>query len=496
MPSYASQGLLLFGMIAVYVLWGAWPRSETCYRCKKRFPLTGNRLCPQCDKDDRLNPRTGPLKPAGSTRSGGWGSWLAYQAGLLAFCMLAGWRSGEYFLGDHLAAPWSSVAMGLTGYAVMSLLLAVVHAPTRRAYAAWAAAALRSIESLDWRAARNAARSEGRVSRSARIVVWSASSFPDVRALEVISAQVGSRFAELTGSRDWPAGSLRILCFPDNDSTQRYLTTIFGSNSAPLAGCCLGRRIVFRPTDGETVHPDRWEYTAAHEMTHFVQLQLLPHMPPWLMEGLAETIARSVRPRNGSVGGFARWLRASRLRGDFLSADRVLGLDYSLLSVILQDWETYAAYAAASAFYVQSELLVRGLLREDRDAFRRFLSSFSRRMDLDRTWKACFRKSPATLLQEMLAEMERPASTPAEPAPEEIRRRIDGDLLPRVRDRRRPAAERHLAIRALGIGGYRHGVEALLEVASDGQDPLKAEALRALENLSGELRGEDAAAWR
>jgi aminoglycoside phosphotransferase (APT) family kinase protein len=65
-----------------------------------------------------------------------------------------------------------------------------------------------------------------------------------------------------------------------------------------------------------------------------------------------------------------------------------------------------------------------------------------------------------------------------------------------IRDGQVPDDERRLAIRYMGAGGWAWGAVALVEVLENADDPMRAEAQRALENIAGEVRGESPEPWR
>jgi len=264
----------------------------------------------------------------------------------------------------------------------------------------------------------------------------------------------------------------------------------------PIGGCLTGRRVILRSDDSDAVLPGQWRHFMAHELTHFLQPGRLPHLPPWLMEGLAEDIASRCEAQTCPEGAFGRWLRAARRRREILPTDRVLGMSYELLSVAFDDWMSPRLSTMVYAFYAQSLILVRHLALTDGDGFRRFLLGFTRPTDVGTWWTTCFKRTSDQVLQEALAGCEAGVNTPV-PAPTVgFRLHADGVLLPAVKSRASLSDVRRGALRALGRAGYDYGVEALIEVLADPRDPMREEARYALEDLSGESFGDDEAAWR
>ena len=71
---------------------------------------------------------------------------------------------------------------------------------------------------------------------------------------------------------------------------------------------------------------------------------------------------------------------------------------------------------------------------------------------------------------------------------------LDG-ITPIVRDLGARRMDRILAIRELGRLGYALGSGALIDLLRDGGEPLRDEAVRALEAISGYAWGDDAGRW-
>ena len=53
-----------------------------------------------------------------------------------------------------------------------------------------------------------------------------------------------------------------------------------------------------------------------------------------------------------------------------------------------------------------------------------------------------------------------------------------------------------MAVRAMGNVGYPWRADVLIAVLEDPDDPMREEAIRALENISGEIHGDDPDGWQ
>lgn len=86
---------------------------------------------------------------------------------------------------------------------------------------------------------------------------------------------------------------------------------------------------------------------------------------------------------------------------------------------------------------------------------------------------------------------------PYDPPPPIVRRHIKEQLVPLIADKDAPLDERSEAIRHMGAGAYPTCAYVLIDLLRSGDaSALRDEAVWALERISGETHGDDAAAWQ
>ena len=445
-----------------------WSREETlCAFCKARETPSGTRM-------PKWRRALGWLLLLGAAallvamvgamiQSAGLSAWAAYPAGLL------------FALGLLLAGALSN-----KGFRAQFL-------PTLRFFL------LRS-ERLDFAAARRAAGRPGTVFRRGSLIVWRDA--PDDIEGEIQEAltATAAEWSRNAGVSLQTELHLRVFCFEREAGFSAYLGGLH-PGTGRWAGCCLGPRIVVCREVAEFL-PSQLGAIVAHEAAHHFTNPLLPRAEPvWLSEGLASVVAERVRKKSFAPGAELRCFRAALARGTLLSGSDLAAVTRAKLAQRMRDWSSLADAAFARLVYDQGTALVRFLLETRAEPFRKFLAHISRSKSPAEFFRECFGLTIDEAVGLWIDGLKAAVVPPHQAPPDELKARIEKELVATVSDRSRPADARRIAIRGMSAGGWAWGTSALVEALDDPDPSLRAEAQRALENISGELRGSAPQSW-
>ena len=407
--------------------------------------------------------------------------------------------------GRRLAAwglpPWAAWLVALPCVVAAFLLLVIAVLPLtprgRRVLGAIAQLLLREREGADLAAARQAAGTQGFVLRVGRVAVWSDRMDGAARTAAYVAGEVASRFEELLALSAPPCRKpLRILCFSAEAAFETYTQGMFvtvGRARGHYSGFWFARIAICRELAERL--PSSLPATVAHEVTHFLLRASVRRRPPvWLDEGLAETLARRFGPAHRAPGRLARWLRAAQARGDLLPAAGLLALTRRKLARRWQNWDDLPSVAFVETVYTQSGGFVAFLAETWPEAFRPFLAALPCRHRARRVFARCFGLSPDEAMTRWIdAATADPA--PLVPPTDDLKLRIEAELVQPILSPHASPDQRRLAIRLMGSLGYAWRADALIEILAGPDEPLRAEARRALECIAGELRGDAPHDW-
>lgn len=342
----------------------------------------------------------------------------------------------------------------------------------------------------------------GSVTRAGRIVIWTDVPGEIAAKLEHVLSVTESAFQIHLGLTDRRQRGLRVLVFQRETDFLSYVRGFFHS-AGSLAGCYLGlfqpRIVICR----ETSESGRLGLlsVATHEMTHHLQRQCLGGMrPPWLEEGIAVLIQERAQPALHPPGAVLRYLRAEATRGTLLGGSDLLEITYlDLHAHVEKSQDETKEFLTTLRIYSQSAVLCRFLRDADRDRFRDFLLA-GRKIRTARRCARAFEQllqtGPDEAMQTALAKLREQPLPPFSAPPDDVRAHIEGDLVSRARGGATSPRLRIRAIRTLGLLGYPWRADVLIQLLSDPDEIIRAEAAIALANLSGESRGADAGLWR
>ncbi len=132
-----------------------------------------------------------------------------------------------------------------------------------------------------------------------------------------------------------------------------------------------------------------------------------------------------------------------------------------------------------------------------REQFQSFLRNLKRRERYEDAFVRHFGHGFDQLMRDWHAWALTQEIQPYDPPPPIVHRHIEERLVPLIADEDAPLDERSEAIRHMGGGAYPTGAYVLIDLLrSDDARPLRNEVIRALETISGETHGDEAAAWQ
>jgi len=305
-------------------------------------------------------------------------------------------------------------------------------------------------------------------------------------------------YAFLAGFPRTVASPLGMLIFERGKAFDAYVDDQY-SDPRPCSGFCstsfLSRAVLYNSRPGWG--PAGVRRTVSHELVHHLMgSNRNTQGPPWLGEGLATLIGEKVGgPDEYCAGVSQRRLRAADARGDLLAADEFFGMTYSEYRRHKASSEEAAQWEWAHTFALHSASFLRFLHDSHPALLQQVIrSSEARRPDE-------FRPSPlaaelARLMGEFLTQL-RKAELPAHEAPStELKGWVKAELILRISDPEKPLPERRWAVGAMGDIGSPWLADVLVDILGEAEHPLRPDALRALQNITGEARSDDPAAWR
>ncbi len=423
--------------------------------------------------------------------------WLRpHAAGVVAYVFLvgaAGRLLSEY--SGNVARPF-----GLAGVCALPVLGApslVLWLLARRRLLA-ARQVLDDFSSLQVPEAQRAAGRPGHTFDVGLIRVWTdLAEAVDAEVMDAVDLTL-IWYAFLTGFPRAVALPFGMLVFERNKAFDAYVDDQY-SDPRPCGGFCstsfLSLAVLYN------AHPE-WgaggvRRTVSHELVHHLMgSHSKTHGPPWLGEGLATLIGEKVGGSAEYCAGVdQRRLRAADARGDLLAPDEFFGMTYAEYRRHKASSEEAERWERAHTFVLHSASFVRFLHDSHPALLHRVLRSGEVRRPDE------FRRSPLAadlgrVMSEFLTQL-RQADLPAHEAPSiELKGWIKAELIVRITDPERPLPERRWAVGAMGDIGSPWQSGVLVDILGETDHPLRPDALRALQNIAGEGRSDDPAAWR
>ena len=329
------------------------------------------------------------------------------------------------------------------------------------------------------------------------MVIWTGYGGEDP-VYEQAANRASRALAELTGLPEGGEKPLRVLILPDWRSFQAYSAGFYGSlsycggyyqaNPLPRAVLCGELTDLFPCEPGEGL---------AHEFAHhWIHSRLGTPLPPWLGEGLAVLASHIGGQCSIAPGTEARNFQVIRETGELIGGRQLLEVSYRHLESWSTDPGSTADLFRIGVVYWQGARLVGWLAGRMPGEFREFLARTAESGGCLPDLRDSFGLDADEAMQQWADGVATEVPPPHAAPPPELAARIDNELIAPLKDVGQGRAARRMLVRQMASAGWAWGAEALIEVL-DGSDPfLRAEARRALENISGELRGGSAAAWR
>jgi len=346
--------------------------------------------------------------------------------------------------------------------------------------------------------ARQASGKCGRLQRAGPLSVWTDGARDPTPVLAGAVKVAIERHARITG---FPARMERPVCmilFEDEEAFGAYTraTHVEAGRMMGYYSGFLRKRIVVCRQAAERP-PSGLKDVIAHEVTHHLLHSALRRTPPaWLGEGIASIVASKAEGGLVAEGTGLRRLRACHARNELLPARRLFSLTQGELGEYGKDWRNTEGVAFGRGFYTQSTDFVCYLLERYGEAFKAFVTNGRRARWTDSFFGKCFGVRSDEVMECWLREMLAAVPPPFQPPPDALKQRIKNELLAPILDHDTPPDERLLAIRRAAACGYAWGAGALVRSLGSADDVVRADALRALEDISGEVRGENAGSWR
>ncbi|HEY1598559.1 MAG TPA: HEAT repeat domain-containing protein [Pirellulales bacterium] len=342
--------------------------------------------------------------------------------------------------------------------------------------------------------ATKAAGQSGTVHRNGPIVAWSPAENPWIEQVPQWIAEAGEDFARLTGLDVNRQPPLRLLVFRHWAELDRYVK-LYGINAWPLPGIQLPGGKLATSLEGiraNLIEPKRLVH--ANSAYPFCQQHPSLSRAGWLMLGYLLV---------QDSWGDTRLLRKMRLA---LAADPHAGsdmFDSKILRCIMRSrrWYRTQDYARLMGLLLRRISMTSYLAGPPDDAqrravFRALLGDLASKTDWPQAAQRHYHKTPQELIDAwrdwILGQTPGEYPTP-QPWQLEI---IQKELLPIAHDHQQPLIARLRVLRGLADAGFTIVGRNLIELMSDSDPLVRADAVEALKMISGHDHGGELRAWR
>jgi hypothetical protein len=357
----------------------------------------------------------------------------------------------------------------------------------------WRVRRLKSVR-YDLKRARRAAGNKGVLRRDGSLAVWSAADSDWHQQAHQWMSKDAEDFSQLTGLEADCQRPSRLLVFEDWGQFDRYLK-LYGLNCWPWSSIELpGDKVAMsiEGVRGTLVEPRRWlqgissnwfraQYPALRAASWLV-LGYLPVQDEWsemrLLRKLRLRLASE--PAAGDHMFDASVLLQMMRRRRWYATD-----DYMRLIWLLLERVSFTSYLAGT----RQDLARRSLLREA-------IGELAGGADWSRVAGRHYQSTPQQLIAAWRDWIlgQTPGDYPrAEPWQRQI---IVDELLPIACDRQQPTIARLRVVRGLGDAGFTLAAPAMLDLMTDTDPLVRADAAQALTMISGYDHGDDLRAWR
>jgi hypothetical protein len=194
-------------------------------------------------------------------------------------------------------------------------------------------------------------------------------------------------------------------------------------------------------------------------------------------------------------GAIQRKFRAEMLRGTLFSASEFAAITANDLSEQLEQGTVLASTTFVDRFAHQSQQFVSYLLQVYPQQLRECLRGTAWKAESGDRFHHCFGVTLDDALsgwKEWEIKRELP---PYETAPQSMKSLMEEKLIAPILARDTAADHRLACIRGMGSLGYLWRVDVLVDLLANEDAAVRSWSLHSLENLAGELVGEDADAW-
>jgi predicted RNA-binding Zn-ribbon protein involved in translation (DUF1610 family) len=469
------------------------PQDRTCEACGELIPQppAAAAICPNClNRRQTLNELE--EDQAKTIRKGR--RTLALLVGMVSVFVLA-----QIFGAVRGSGNWKQVVV-LFVVAVLPLLgVVLLFAYLFRASTRWRW--LTSDEGT-LAIARECAGEDGTIVREEPRTIWySGPEDPIPMLLEEIAA-AHQRFATVTGDTDIADPPIRILCFHERDGLVKFQKALMprADLSAHL-GMYFQRpyNLVFLCTSEVPGRLDDPRTLAGNLYDLVLMEQVYGTLPiPWLQSGLVKTLA--ARGRRDELVRLNRKMVAALASGTAYSED-LFAMSASKLSTLLLRTGDPSSVLRAEQFVDQSWSIVEYLSGEPasearRAAFHAFLRDKHSRSRPEESFFRRFGFGFGSLLDEWREWVLDQGIGRFEPSPPRIRDAIAGRVLPIIRDRHAPRADRIQAIREWRKAGFAMGADGVVELLREPGDIPKDEIIGSLRAVSGLAWGDEPGRWQ
>ena len=220
--------------------------------------------------------------------------------------------------------------------------------------------------------------------------------------------------------------------------------------------------------------------------------------PGWVQLGVGNAIAHG--GDRDDLARIQRRILPSLSRGTALDTAAFFTDNQRVLMRQIRDWRDHSNFAALTQRTSQSASVMEFLCGRDapmdgRERFRRFLREIDAKNAPEETFRSHFGYGYDDLLVRWRDwVLKRRVGSHTAPPPH-VRIALTEILLPIVHDGHADVSERIHAVREIGRAGYLLGTDTLIAELADGSAIPTEELVWALESISGQVLGDDPAAW-
>lgn len=351
--------------------------------------------------------------------------------------------------------------------------------------------------------ANKAADAEGTARESGQMLVWAA---PGTSLSEILEEEIETARERLAAAigRGTPPPTARAFFFDDNEAAVRYLMHYglrldprFSGKSFYLRAPVRRIVIVERCLREQAAEPRKTLRTFA--VYHLLELIDGKTPAAWIDQGLGAALARD--DEDHELDRLHRRIAAARAAGRGIPAAEFFTNTSNRI------WRKHAQcpqldhFAWSNQFWAQSWSVIeylcgRGSTPERRLAFQKFFDDADRRKRPARAIQRHFVCTFDELLAGWQAWADGQVTDEHHPPPERLAAYLTAGPIAKIASPETSPSERVIAIRELGEHGYLLGADRLIDLLHGANEEIRAEAVWALECISGKVLGWSATSWQ